>query len=1187
MSPAFQADEQHQLEQAIAHLETQRSALSDAVVEAALGPLRERLAYLRRASRASKSLGERRIVTVLFCDVTGSTALAEQLDPEEWAAMMNGIFQELIEPVERFGGTVARLMGDGILAFFGAPTAHEDDPERAVLAGLDIVSQAHTYRDELRKERGLTFDVRVGINTGLTVVGDVGSETAGEYTAMGDAVNLAARMEQTAKPGTVQISEATHKLVAALFEIESLGSVRAKGKSDTVVAYRVIRRRSSANRFPESGEDSANLVGRHEELEILRSLAGQVRAGGGQIISLIGEAGLGKSRLIEELKGEWFANRPGDERAPIWREFASTSYGGNRPYGTFQNQIRQGAGINSTDSSQSARRKLKHMLADDPGKIQLQILYETLLGLDEQGQTNLEGNVFRGRLFAAMQESVRAETEGRRAALIFEDMHWTDAASLSLEAHLLQLCRSSAILIIFAFRPDQEAPIWKLREQMIGDYGPIYTEIRLQPLAAEESGHLVKQLFVNCELPATVRKTILNRSDGNPFFMEEIARALTEQGLLVTEEYGLRWRADAKPDDVNIPANVQTLLAARIDRLSGDVRRTLQLAAVIGRSFYFRVLETISENDADLAAHLNFLQKAELIQEAGQMPEWEFSFRHALTQEAAYKTLLRQERRSFHLRVGQALERLFPERLEELAPLLAMHFSEAQDVAKAIEYFTIAGDSAFRLYANVEAADHYRRALSLVDSFKSDAQSLIHLYRRRGRALDLQSDHDGAVDNYHEMISLAREREDESMELAGLNALATIHATVNPRFDKALAESLSKRALILSRQFSDRAAEARAHWNLMLAHTYGLGDAKVAVDHGEASLIIARKHNLREQLAYTLTDLVQAYGGIGKWDRGIKASEESRPIWRELGDLTMLANNLSSAAIPYLLTGNHQQAISVSKEAHAICRDIGNAFGQVTSVVLVSQVYWDLGEPVQAILDLERVRAEVGDQMGVAHSLAFGSAGVAWIYAALGASALDKLHFKLATEMAESMPGAMRPWHYALLALRELEMGNLVSAAEFVRRSRDDVALGGNGTAAHASILLAGGRLSLEQGRFNTAVDEFGGMLSHMQAAGIRFLLPDALFHQGRALIALGRDDAGIASIVEARRTAESLNSRRILWPILAFLAEVEQDADRSEKLRLQAVRLVEYIADHTGSAELKTAFEAHAPVVKLLPLSQ
>jgi class 3 adenylate cyclase len=298
------ATEREQLEQAVAHLEDQRSILGDAVVDAALASLHEKLGKLGQQAPVSPAAGERRVVTVLFCDVAESTSLAEGMDPEAWADIMNTGFEYLIAPVKQYGGTVANLMGDAILAFFGAPIAHEDDPQRAVLAGLTIVESIKPFREKLRSKKGITFNVRVGINTGLAVVGDVGLKEAAEYTAMGDAVNVAARMEQTAQPGTVQITQDTYALVSPLFEVEVLGGISVKGKSKPVPAYKVLAPKVKPGHLRGlAGHGiSSPLIGRENELEVARDTVNRLLEGEGGILTIFGEAGIGKSRLLADLR---------------------------------------------------------------------------------------------------------------------------------------------------------------------------------------------------------------------------------------------------------------------------------------------------------------------------------------------------------------------------------------------------------------------------------------------------------------------------------------------------------------------------------------------------------------------------------------------------------------------------------------------------------------------------------------------------------------------------------------------------------------------------------------------------------------------------------------------------------------------------------------------------------------------
>ncbi len=360
----------------------------------------QELAAKLEAARGSAVMeGERRIVTMLFCDVKDSTAVAERLDPEEWTEIINGAFEHMIAPVYRYEGTVARLMGDGILAFFGAPIAHEDDPQRAVMAALDIVAAINRYHEKVHRDWRIDLNVRVGINTGLVVVGAVGSDLRMEYTAMGDAINLASRMEQTAEPGTVRVAEDTYKLVASLFEFKPLGEIEVKGKQEPVRAYKALRRRKAPVKGRGIEGLTSALVGREQELAALRNLVAKVRVGEGQIVSIMGEAGLGKSRLIAELE-ELEAGSAAV--SPVqWSEMGGTSYSGNRPYATFQNQIRLGARITPTDAPDIAREKLAAFVSVDPQHEMLQDIYEHLLGLDGGSPLEVEGEAFKRSLFEA------------------------------------------------------------------------------------------------------------------------------------------------------------------------------------------------------------------------------------------------------------------------------------------------------------------------------------------------------------------------------------------------------------------------------------------------------------------------------------------------------------------------------------------------------------------------------------------------------------------------------------------------------------------------------------------------------------------------------------------------------------------------------------------------------------------
>ena len=600
---------------------------------------KELLSKLEAAQETGGIEGERRVVTMLFCDVKGSTSAAEELDPEEWHEIMNGAFEHLIAPVYRYEGTVARLMGDAILAFFGAPIAHEDDPVRAVLAGLEIADSIGPYRAQVKRDWSLDFDIRVGLNTGLVVVGEVGSDLRMEYTAMGDAINLASRMEQTAEPGTVRITADTYKLVEPLFDFQDLGGIEVKGKSDPVQAYRVLGRKEQAGSLRGIEGLAAPLVGRDHETAVLQHALDEVAKGTGGVVCLIGEAGLGKSRHIAEAR-RLFTDVPESGR---WHVAASLSYETSQPYGLFRHLVRDICGARENDTPEALSDAIARVAAtfDPDRREQVEAVLGALFGLRTGSSAPVEGETFRGLLFSTMEYLLSEWASRAPTVVVFDDLHWADAASVELVLHIMSLVNSSPLLLLCATRPERSAPGWRIVDAAASEQADRYSEISLEPLTDTDSDRLVNSLLTVADLPQTMRRQILEKSEGNPFFVEEVVRTLIDSGAVVRDETGTRWSATERAAaEIDLPDNLQALLVARIDRLDEAVRRTVQLASVIGRSFYYRLLMRIADLGESLDRHLTRLQSAELVFEAARLPELEYAFRHSLTQEAAYSTIL-------------------------------------------------------------------------------------------------------------------------------------------------------------------------------------------------------------------------------------------------------------------------------------------------------------------------------------------------------------------------------------------------------------------------------------------------------------------------------------------------------------------------------------------------------------------
>jgi ABC-type oligopeptide transport system substrate-binding subunit/class 3 adenylate cyclase/tetratricopeptide (TPR) repeat protein len=684
---------------------------------------------MRSASRQSE--GERKPVTILFTDIVGSTALAERLDPEEWKEIVSGAHRIVSQAVYRYEGTIAQLLGDGVLAFFGAPVTHEDDPVRAVLAAQEIQGAMADYE---RRLRGVVdhFQMRIGLNTGMVVVGSVGTDLHLEYLAIGDAVNLAARLQSACRPGGVLLSQSTARLVEAAFSLQPLGEIEIKGKSEPVAVFEAGEARAPRDSRRGFAELRSPLVGRDTELADLRGALMQLGAGLGQIVSVTGEAGIGKSRLVEE------ACRLGGERCQAlrWLEGRALSYGQKLSFWTIQQLLHADLGLADGDPELKVRLALRRRLeglfgAEAP---QLYPSLASLLGVQLEGEADealsrLDGEALKYQALLAIARYFTRLAEQQPTVLVFDDLHWADPSTLEALERLLPITDHAPLLLLIVSRLEREHASWRLILKAQSEYAHRYTGLTLTPLSGEQQNTMVDHLLAIADLPETVRLRILERAEGNPLFLEEIVRHLVDQGVILRE--GERYRATSALLEVTIPETLRGVLLARIDRLQDDVRRTLQLASVIGKSFLFSLLAAIAEAEVQLEGQLSQLQRADLVREKTRLPELEYMFKHSLTQEAAYASLLLEERREFHRKVGLALEGLFAGREEDFAGLLVYHFDAAGEIEPTLHYLEQAGDRARVSDEHMEAVGYYRRAVELLEPL-GESQRLAAVWLKLG-----------------------------------------------------------------------------------------------------------------------------------------------------------------------------------------------------------------------------------------------------------------------------------------------------------------------------------------------------------------------------------------------------------------------------------------------------------------------
>jgi ABC-type oligopeptide transport system substrate-binding subunit/class 3 adenylate cyclase len=655
---------------------------------------------------------ERKVLTAVFADVVGSTALAERLDPEDVKLVVGEAVARIVGEVEALDGHVKDLAGDGVLAFFGAPTTREDDAERAVLCALRIVGEMEEYAREVRRGWGVDgFGVRVGAATGAVVVGEVGAGSRVEYAAFGDTVNIAARLQSAAEAGSVLVDDATHRAVEGLFEWGSSRELELKGKAESVAAWPVAGVAASGR--PQRGLPGVEtrFVGRSREMGVGRETLEALRAGRGGVLVVAGDAGIGKSRLLNELRE--LAERDGTS----WLEGRCVSYGESLPYWPFRDLLRGewiGAGGDEPELRVRVglRRRLEQLFADNADELYPYLggLLEVALEHEAEARTSqLSPEALQWRTFEVVGQLFARLSEDAPLVISLEDLHWADPTSVQLLEQLLSLAEDAPVLLVLSLRPERDHPAWGLREHAAREFPHLLREIDLGPLG-DSDGELLAALVAPATLPAELERRVLEAADGNPFFLEELVRSLADVGALVRIDDG--WRFDHAVE-VEVPPTVEKAILARLDRLSGPARDLVTAASALGRTFALPLLEgVVGEADGD---SLHELQRLGLLRQSRRWPQPEFRFRHALIQETAYRTLLAEQRTRLHRSAAEWLEERYANRDAEALGLLAYHWLRAEDEAKAADYLLRAGDKARLEYALDEAIEHYRDLLPLLE----------------------------------------------------------------------------------------------------------------------------------------------------------------------------------------------------------------------------------------------------------------------------------------------------------------------------------------------------------------------------------------------------------------------------------------------------------------------------------------
>lgn len=851
--------------------------------------------------------GERKLVTVMFADVADYTSLSEKLDPEEVYRIMDGCFKLMLDEIHRYEGTVSKFTGDGAMALFGAPIASEDHAQRACHAALAIQRAVKGYGESVSMRYGTGFSMRIGLNSGLVVVGSIGDDLQMDYSAIGDTTNLASRLGGLATPGSVVISRNTYRFVKDFFEVQALGTVQLKGKEKPEEAYKLLREGKFETRMQAAAAKGLTMfVGRTKPLAILTEAYEKAESGLGQVVEIVGEAGIGKSRLLLEFKNRLTIHEL------TYLEGRCIHFGASMAYLPILDLLRSYFAVIEGESESIVRNKIKGKILQLDEKLCNALApLEDILSLEVRDPTylKLEPKQKRERVFEAIRDLLIRESQNKPVVLAVEDVHWIDKTSEGFLNYFIDWMANINILLILLRRPEY-AHGWGSKSY--------FSRISLDQLDVKSSTELIKAILHEGEVAPELGRFVLNRTAGNPLFMEELLLALLENGSIEKREnqYVL-----GRPSDLGVPESIQGIIAARMDRLEANLKKIMQVASVIGREFAFRVLFAISDMKQEVKTSLLNLQGLEFIYQKNLFPELQYIFKHALMQEVAYNTLLLKRREEIHRSVGAAIEELYAERLEEFYEMLSYHYSRSQEFEKAYHYLRLSANKAMRNNSLWEAFRFDKESLQLLNKMEES-----HENNRRKLEVILSLAPLVRVLRYPEdLTEILQQGEELCRQSADERATALLYGFASQyysfRGDIALGRSYLERSL----QEADRLSDA----NIVAPLSYGL-----------ASSILDGNFRVIARRASRCIRLIEE-GNLERKNFGTPANVYSALL------------GFYGLALAYL--GDFTQAEEIVRKGTAFAYDLGHLFSVAMAEMFLGWVLvWRGREFLQAIQACEK-----------------------------------------------------------------------------------------------------------------------------------------------------------------------------------------------------------------------------------------
>lgn len=958
------------------------------------------------SARVDQPEADRRLVTVLFADLAGFTALSARLDPEDVRALQTDLFGEVTAVVESYGGFVEKYIGDAVMAVFGAPVAHEDDPERALRTAIAMHERVGALSRRWEPRVGRPIALHVGVNTGPVVAGNLGSTTGAAYAVTGDTVNTASRLETAAGPGQTLVSRGTYLLTQHAFAFEALPDLVVKGKAEPLAVHRLLGTLGTprSSRGLEGHGLVAPLVGRDEELGQLLAAFDRTLGGRAQVASVGGDAGAGKSRLVREFLAALAAR--GGLAATTVRQATCSSLG-EQPYGVFAAFLRHGYDVRADDTLEAARAKimagLTRLGSTEDEVASIAPLLGHVLGFEVAQPGDVEPEQLKRRIFLAARVLLDSRLERSSVLLVVEDLQWADTASVELLRLMIDRLADRRLMLVVTHRPAFDAtPLVSGRASHVG--------LRLPSLAPRDSENILRALFRGSldRWPAALRDLLVARAGGNPFYLEEIVRGLIGAGILVQDEMG--WRCHADVGGADVPPTIQALLLTRLDRLPAPARRLLQAAAVLGHVFDTRLLARVMAEPARCDADLELLVEAELLEEvapggapaAGRTAERRYRFSHTLVQEVVYQNILLRRRTELHGLAGRALEHLSggqPDRLEDLGAL-GRHFSIGADLTRGGRYLIAAGDRARALYANEDAIRYYQRALETLDGCDGCDGERLGVRERLGDLLGLTGEREAALQHYDSVLVALAAAEDRPGEARLHRKVGSLHWTAGNREralgfyqaglallegqgehielahlchemgrvafrggDNQQALAWAERALLHSQAVAATVEaggteDARREVAASVAHacnTLGIALARMgkprdAVVHIERSASVAEAEGLLEAACCSYANLAVLYSTLDP-ARAIETCERGLALARKAGDMALQSRLYANLAVAYCTLTNRceERGITAAQAAVELDRRLGLLDHLAVPLIVLAQIYQCHGQPRLAL----------------------------------------------------------------------------------------------------------------------------------------------------------------------------------------------------------------------------------------------